>query len=688
MKIGINLCHITPGKNGGMEVYVRSLTEHLQKLNSNHKIYLIGYKDIIRSFNKGNCFLISVDNYLFHNTNLNSVLLNIIQTYQFNVWYSPMLHLNPFDCPVPSAICIPDVQHRYFPEFFDLATINWRESVMRHSAYKTNLIFTLSEQSKEDIIRFYRINPKKIVVTHLDAPSWIKSPSKSSLNFKVPEKYFFYPANTWPHKNHLVLLKAFANIVKKFPNLNLICSGDQTADYAKLKAITKHLKLQNKVKFLGYVDKNTLVHLYKKAIALVYPSLFEGFGIPLIEAFNLNCPVICSKHNTSREIAGKAALYFNPDSEVDLSNKLIEFLTNKNLRNSLIAAGNKQAKRFSYVETARKTLSNLQNIAVPTNKVITKTKVSELPKISVIMPTFNQANFIKESIDSVLKQHYSNLELIVMDGGSTDKTIDILRKYGSKLIWKSQRDKGQTDAINKGLKMATGDILAYLNSDDLYEADALKKVANFFINNPKKQIIHAKGKYIDGKGDYLEDYPSAIVNRETMFYECNICQPTVFFRRQVYEKIGQFNIKCRNAMDYEYWLRVLNYYPITFVNEYLAKYRLHTGSKTVSLQPAIYKELIKISKKQFGKVSYNWILGYFYVTRINKEQKPIEQIYNYTYSILVSFLLYLILNKRIPEERVFRIYYNWLRDSKRLLKNIICKVFIYNLLEEKIRITL
>ena len=118
-------------------------------------------------------------------------------------------------------------------------------------------------------------------------------------------------------------------------------------------------------------------------------------------------------------------------------------------------------------------------------------------KISIITPSYNQAAFIERTILSVLNQNYFDLEYIIMDGGSTDGTTEILKKYSDKIIWKSEKDSGQSDALNKGLKIATGYIVAYLNSDDTYELGTLKKIAEFFQNNLGKKWVYGKCKIIN-----------------------------------------------------------------------------------------------------------------------------------------------------------------------------------------------
>ena len=117
---------------------------------------------------------------------------------------------------------------------------------------------------------------------------------------------------------------------------------------------------------------------------------------------------------------------------------------------------------------------------------------SKIMKISIITPSYNQAQFIERTILSVLNQDYKDIEYIIMDGGSTDGTVEILKKYSDHIIWKSEKDNGQSDAINKGLKMATGDIVAYLNSDDTYQPGAFKEVATFFEKNPDKKWVYGK----------------------------------------------------------------------------------------------------------------------------------------------------------------------------------------------------
>ena len=212
---------------------------------------------------------------------------------------------------------------------------------------------------------------------------------------------------------------------------------------------------------------------------------------------------------------------------------------------------------------------------------------NKLPKISIITPSYNQAEFIKRTIDSVLSQKYPDLEYIVMDGGSTDKTIGILKKYGHKIIWKSEKDKGQGDAINKGLKMASGDLLGYLNSDDTLKPNSLKTIAELYLKNPETRWFFGKCRIVDEKDREIRKKITAYKNFWLKRYDYRtllildyISQPATFWTCEAYRKTGQFNEKEYWELDYEYWLRLGKKFQPLFIDKYLANFRVHNKAKT------------------------------------------------------------------------------------------------------------
>ncbi|MGC8771755.1 MAG: glycosyltransferase family 2 protein [Brevinematia bacterium] len=205
-------------------------------------------------------------------------------------------------------------------------------------------------------------------------------------------------------------------------------------------------------------------------------------------------------------------------------------------------------------------------------------------KFSIIVPSYNQGKFIKQTIDSILAQDVEK-EVFVIDGCSTDGTLDILRSYGDKIKWISEKDKGQTDAINKGLRMVSGDIIAYINSDDYYLSGSLKIVEDLFKKHPDFMWLTGDGIIVDKDGKEIQGFVSVYKKILRSFhgfiYITNfIIQPSTFFRKSVLDEIGFFDETKRYTMDYDYWLRLYSkgYKPL--ITDYkISAFRIHGLSK-------------------------------------------------------------------------------------------------------------
>lgn len=246
-----------------------------------------------------------------------------------------------------------------------------------------------------------------------------------------------------------------------------------------------------------------------------------------------------------------------------------------------------------------------------------------MPAITVITPSFNQARFIERTIRSVLDQDYPNLEYIVIDGGSRDGTVDILRKYEGRLTWVSEKDKGQTDAINKGIERSTGDIIAYLNSDDVYEKDAFARVAEYFSVHPDAMWLTGKCRIIDEQDREVRRPITAYKNFLLRHFSYSlllvtnpVSQPATFWRREALREIGLFDEDQHLVMDYHYWLRMGRKYPLEVLDAYLAGFRVYAASKTSSSFPTTFKQEMVMARTYSNSRLLNGLhrLSYFAIS--------------------------------------------------------------------------
>lgn len=239
------------------------------------------------------------------------------------------------------------------------------------------------------------------------------------------------------------------------------------------------------------------------------------------------------------------------------------------------------------------------------------------PKISIVTPSFNQGIYIEETIRSILLQNYPNLEFIIIDGGSTDDTLQIIQKYEDWITyWVSEHDKGQTHALNKGFKRCTGEIVAYLNSDDYYENETLFKVASYF-RDPTVNIINGDCAFFwEGDVKYNLQKATNVTYEGLLKYwkgEVIPAQPSVFFRKSVLEFSGYPDESLFYGMDVDMWLRMSRKYAFTKVNELFSFYRFHKESKTGG--PGLFKkfrpEWYKLSQRELKQQNVSFKIKYY-----------------------------------------------------------------------------
>jgi glycosyltransferase involved in cell wall biosynthesis len=245
--------------------------------------------------------------------------------------------------------------------------------------------------------------------------------------------------------------------------------------------------------------------------------------------------------------------------------------------------------------------------------------VNKYSKISVVVPSFNQGEFIERTILSIIGQNYPNLELIVIDGGSSDDTVEVLKKYNKYIAhWVSEEDRGQSDAVNKGLKMTTGSIIGWLNSDDIYLNDNLFTINKYFKSNKKTDIVFANYYFIDNNDFILSRRKEIKFNRNVCIWTkgCYHANCSGFFRESVFEKIGYIDPDLHYSMDFEFYLRAYNKgQKISHYNEIWSGYRLHDASKSIALNTEQLRETNEILQK----------------TNVNLDSILLSKIYYYYY---------------------------------------------------------
>lgn len=220
-------------------------------------------------------------------------------------------------------------------------------------------------------------------------------------------------------------------------------------------------------------------------------------------------------------------------------------------------------------------------------------------KITVVTPSYNQAKFLERTIVSVLDQGYPNLEYIIIDGGSSDGSVDIIRKYEDRLaFWVSEKDSGQVEAINKGFKRATGDVVCWLNSDDVFYEGTLDAIGKLFDNSSVNWAV-GNSQIIDGQDAVVSQLDRLFVDRPESWFEIAtefmLPQPSSFWRRSVFEDLGYLREDMHYAFDYEFWFRMLvNGYKPTLADAVLSGFRAHGESKSCSQPAGFYKENVKV----------------------------------------------------------------------------------------------
>ncbi len=239
--------------------------------------------------------------------------------------------------------------------------------------------------------------------------------------------------------------------------------------------------------------------------------------------------------------------------------------------------------------------------------------MNNLPLVTIVTPSFNQSRFLEETINSVLKQSYPNIEYIIVDGASSDGSLEIIKQYAPRLThWVSEKDRGQTDAINKGFAIAKGEVLAWLNSDDTLLPNAVAEAAAYLSENPDVGMVYGDANYIDGKSSVIGRFPAAETDlaRLRRGY-VHIPQQASFFRRSLWMQVGPLDPDFYFAMDYDLWVRLAERSKLKYLPRTWANFRLHADAKTISADDQCWPEMLKVHFRNGGSKIAPIVLKYY-----------------------------------------------------------------------------
>ena len=375
MRIGLNAINFFPGRMGGIEIYFRNLLHHMQLVDGKNRYTLICLKPNSGEFSLMNpAFLLKEYNYGRHSlgwlvrgalgkTARFDILAPSVNRLSLDLIHHPFTTAKPAGLKFPAVLTFHDMQHEFYPEFFTDRELRDRVATYRSSAESAVRIIAISEHTKQTLIDVYGIDAGKIdVVYNGCGPEFRVIDDESELaeargKYGLYRPYLFYPAATWPHKNHKGLFTAL-RLLKERDGYDgeLVLTGIAQARNAEILGEIERSGLTGDVRILGHIPNRELPFLYNLADMLVFPSLFEGFGIPLVEAMACGCPVVCANVTSIPEVVGAAGVFFDPSSPEDMAEKIRSVRGSPDKADRMRAAGFERVKSFTWENAARKTV--------------------------------------------------------------------------------------------------------------------------------------------------------------------------------------------------------------------------------------------------------------------------------------------------------------------------------------------
>ncbi|QOJ13964.1 MAG: glycosyltransferase family 4 protein [Planctomycetia bacterium] len=377
MRIGFQVLSLKPGSVGGQEVFVRRLLSQLTAQLGSDRLVLFArpqfvvHPDLDSLLRDRRVEVIAEDPEPHYGPGYSDWILRQLDDVALDVVCFPLSFFYPRPLPMPVVLHVPDIQHEYFPQYFSDEQLAWRRERIAPSVALADAVVTYSDFSAR-CLRERMFVPADAL--HVIPSGGFTTPEIASLRTDwdpaharstrvLPDAPFvLYPAGDWPHKNHETLLQAFALLVRAGRPEHLVLTGMISQRRTELMALVERLGIAERVHLLGCVRRRDLVGLYSSAAALAFPSRFEGFGQPLVEAMQMGCPVVASRAAGVMETAGNAAA-FAEDDPVAWAERLIEVLANEALQEELVRRGARRAAEFDWDHCARRHMQVLRSTA-------------------------------------------------------------------------------------------------------------------------------------------------------------------------------------------------------------------------------------------------------------------------------------------------------------------------------------
>ncbi|WP_196220105.1 glycosyltransferase [Terrilactibacillus tamarindi] len=607
---------------GGVS-YIELLTRAISTLPNKEsiKLYLIVTPNSLTSYHFHKPFISLFHDVIFlgqETPNVRQTLDHFISCQTTN----DLFHIIDFYFPafIPMSDChaawIPDFQHRHLPDLFSKEMYLARDQMYSDLAYKSKVVVLSSHDALKDFKTFYPDSNAETKVLHfhtLPNDAWYKTnPIDIQKQYNLPDHYIICCNQFWKHKNHELLFKAIGSLKASGKPINLVCTG-ATSDYrfkdyfSTLQTLIKDNQIEDQVFILGRIPRDDQIQLIRRSQFVVQPSLFEGWSTVVEDARALGKPLLLSDLDVNKEQHPKHSVFFKRHHLQDL----VEKISHLSLSTS---PGPDKPKEERAKQESRALIEQYAHtfLDIATDSIQRYKHHNTAPLVSIITPSFNQNRFIQETIQSVLSQNYTNIEHIVVDGGSTDGTLDVLKEWSEKdtrFRFISEPDRGQSEAINKGLKMARGEIIGWLNSDDTYLPKAIDRMVKAFNQHRELDMIYGNAYITNEKNTIIRPYPTKKMDLTTLFDTCPISQPSAFIKKSVFDAVNGVDESLQFCMDYDLWIRLAkNGYQIGSIDSFIANSRWYSASKTGSQFVHVgFPEIIKTSLKHYGKVSKIWL---------------------------------------------------------------------------------